>query len=523
MTVVTEPTEAGKRPDETHPTAMRETQETIATTINVARLAWIVISISFVFFCASITTLTSGIYFFFFHSTRNIETTVEISRGTAGILSVDYAQRILTNTQSIENTQRGSRVSTDAQSEAVITYSIPVDEGMIDLVTVTLMRDSQVTLARASQPRYSWSNGRYILNLNDFSGSLHVYIAEPDRVARPLRLTVDTVASSSVLLEAAGLYRITYRNGRLDVTCAAGQAVLLPPDRVENRLVVPGVEGVWHVAESEDSPPRPPYTVEGPQNLIQNGLFAFQIPDQAQMSPPSQTTNLVCISLLRWGCTESHESVADPRIGHAVAAEWRGRKAVRFFREDTDSNGENGFKQPFGNDNELGLFVADLNSLNLYVTFLINHQSLSECGQLGSECPLMIQLTYFDGNGDERIWYQGFYAQSDPSYEFPPNCVTCPLAFQAHRYVRPDVWHTYESGNLFNAIPADLRPAYLKEIKFYASGHEYDVYVSDLALYADRSPLPEPLQTNTSQAFDAAFTSPTADRFLAENATHSHQ
>ena len=43
---------------------------------------------------------------------------------------------------------------------------------------------------------------------------------------------------------------------------------------------------------------------------------------------------------------------------------------------------------------------------------------------------------------------------------------------------------TYESGDLLNEWPEGLRPEAIKRIDFYASGHEYDVMLNEVALIA---------------------------------------
>jgi hypothetical protein len=46
------------------------------------------------------------------------------------------------------------------------------------------------------------------------------------------------------------------------------------------------------------------------------------------------------------------------------------------------------------------------------------------------------------------------------------------------------VWHTFESGNLADILPDEVKMHTLKEIRFYASGHAYDVFVDEVSLLA---------------------------------------
>ena len=76
-------------------------------------------------------------------------------------------------------------------------------------------------------------------------------------------------------------------------------------------------------------------------------------------------------------------------------------------------------------------------------------------------------------------WNHGFYLLSDPTK--PPSCGTCR---QAHERINKDVWYFYDSGDLWtqfvDANSGDVPVIY--KISFYASGHQWDVLVSDITL-----------------------------------------
>jgi len=177
----------------------------------------------------------------------------------------------------------------------------------------------------------------------------------------------------------------------------------------------------------------------------------------------------------RWGCTNIQDNT--PR-GDYLVQFGDGRSSIRLVRaEDASSHGETRCKQFFP---EPGIYLEGYSYLELTTTFFINFQSLSECGVEGSECPLMLLMEYVDVNGNEVQWYQGFYYRDDLQIDYPLRCSSCS---QDHQKINEKVWYTFETGNLFASLPADQRPAYIENIEFYASGHQYDVFVSEIALF----------------------------------------
>jgi hypothetical protein len=94
-------------------------------------------------------------------------------------------------------------------------------------------------------------------------------------------------------------------------------------------------------------------------------------------------------------------------------------------------------------------------------------------GYLASEYPVMVDIFYTDIYGKDLHWYQGFYYMDLPAGSpwLQPTGEKIPLS----------VWYTYESPNLFEQL-RDTRPARINSITIYASGHDYDSRVADVAL-----------------------------------------
>lgn len=424
------------------------------------RLAWMIVLIAFGVFCLICIGSTTGIYYFFFESTVPLDAVLHVGRGTAVITTADLGERGVRGQDAYALVNRPAQISTDSQSQFTLSFYVTDDNQASQLVAaVTLKNTSVFTLRRAIRPRFPWSNGRYEIELFDFAGEMDIVILGVPN--RPLLMRVYTQRDELVYLNQSGRYMISANDTYVHTANRAGEAILFSADRESNLLIPTGQEGRIFAG-------RDPVFYPARVNLLENSLFVFDMP----ISPQNGETTLPG----RWGCANVQAEL--PR-GTYLPGTVDARPALRLKRaEGASANGETRCKQPFAST---GKYVGDFNYLELETTFYLNFQSLSECGVEGSECPLMLHLQYVDTNGVPREWYQGFFYNFNPAYDFyKKRCASC---MQDHLQVNEKVWYTYESGNLFNVLPAEARPAYITNLEFYASGHQYDTYISDIALY----------------------------------------
>ena len=115
---------------------------------------------------------------------------------------------------------------------------------------------------------------------------------------------------------------------------------------------------------------------------------------------------------------------------------------------------------------------------------------------------MMIRMQYVDVQGVEREFIQGFYAFHDASLSYPLTCDSCRAE---HERVNLRTWYTYESGNLLTNLPQEQRPAMIRQIRIYASGHGYRTYVTEVELLALPSDTDSDVQASTQNS--AALTS----------------
>jgi hypothetical protein len=438
--------------------------------INMQRLAWMILVSSTILFCSSTLAITVGVYYFFFRSDIPLDVSIEVSQGTAGFVASDFSEQpIRTYLRNLRD--RPFIVTTDAQSQAAISVQMIGDgEYQPVLATITLENNSSMRLTRASRPRFRWSDGIYWIELEDVRGEIDVFVSRA--ADRPFVIQIHTGAGYTVRIDDPGRYSFSTDNVQLRLATREGEASIIADDHVNNRLVPRNQEAILLIGRGA------PFVTASPENLLQNSYFAFALPveSEGENVPP-----------MGWGCFDRPDS---PPRGRWTTNLWEGRPALRLLREDgAQSHGKTGCRQEFGTP---GREVSNFTYLELQTTFLINYHSLSNCGVDGSECPVLLLLDYVDVNGTARRWYQGFYVRQDSQRPYPAACLTCGQVYQPHRLINAQVWYTFETGNLFDLLSPAERPAYISRFEFYASGHQYDVFVSEVVLLAGRTEVVPP-------------------------------
>jgi hypothetical protein len=440
----------------------------LEATARVQRLAWMIVVVSFLLFCSIITAMSGGIYYFLFRSVVPMDVILQVGNGSAGIESFDSSRFVPREAQPTYITENPSIITTDSQSQLTINFQIPQEEGNLILGTLTLERSSQLTVDEANYPRFSWSNGVYSVSLSDFTGEADVFI--PQIFDRPFELLVNTPSNATFLITEPGRYTLSSDDTNIILFTTEGQADLLSPNRSNNRRAIAGEQVILRTRTEQ------PVVQQGNTNLIRNGLFTFDIPEGQTRAP------------IGWAC----ENPADdsPR-GSYFADAFMGRPAFRLFRQTATTTSRTGCYQ------EIQIDVSQYSYLELQATFAVDFQSLQNCGIAGSECPMMFFITFTPAEGDSFDWYQGlFYNYLPESTNYPLVCQSCGAGYE-HMLMAKGVWFTYESGNLLDRFPPEQRPQFVNIVKFNAAGHQYNVFVSEVALYANRRTTPETGQIET--------------------------
>ncbi|WP_026370690.1 hypothetical protein [Kallotenue papyrolyticum] len=121
--------------------------------------------------------------------------------------------------------------------------------------------------------------------------------------------------------------------------------------------------------------------------------------------------------------------------------------------------------------------VAAYRSVTLAARINIVSHSLSKAGLSGTECPLLIRVTYTNHVAQNVQKDFCFWA-----FEYPDQHGTIStLPYIETRRIPPGVWYPF-TVDLKRDLP---QLAEIREISFQANGHDYESLISDVQLYAE--------------------------------------
>lgn len=408
-------------------------------------VAWRVLLSAFGVFVVVCLGATYLVQWYLFDSQVNLRAELTAARGTVRMI-LPHTQEDIAITSRRSDLGTGAGIQTDA-SQGVLTFYDPRTNQAV--ATVVLLSDSQLTLVKATAPRFGLNKNGYVIQLESTSGRCEVLILSPERQAMALLITTP---QAEAWMTESGHYMLDITDQRTRISTVRGHALVTSQDSGhqielfdEQRVIVEETGQPLILLSSEVS-------------LVHNRDFSDALEEWWEFyddggPPPGQAFRQTLEGRQVLAVDRSQENWPGFRLGH----------------------GETGMRQ------ELDVDVQDYNYLEIRTTFHIDEQSLSTCGQLGSECPMMLRVQYEDVQGIEREFIQGFFAYHDPTLDYPLTCDTCR---GEHERVNLQSWYTYKSGNLLTILPAEQKPAVIQQVRFYASGHAYKVYVAEMDLLA---------------------------------------
>lgn len=341
-----------------------------------------------------------------------------------------------------------STIATDANVQAsLLTFSS--GDGQAVVATVQVFGGSTVQIVQADSPRFSTSIHPHRINLRVTGGRVRAFVGVD--VDRPIVIEIQSATGAVAVLEVPGSNAevevtatesmVTVREGQATVRANDDAVVLAKDERTE----VP----------TGASPGDP---VPAERNLIRNGNFDDDLdgewtPDIRLPADPKELSGTV-----------------DPVI-------IGGRRTIQFQRTGTNW-GQVGLIQNVERD------VQGYTTLRLHMEVMIAAQDLANCGQNGTECPLIAKILYVDIYGNPQEWLQGYY------FNYSPNVVTfcspCAPVQWPHAQWPKGTWQVYTSPNLLEIFEANGTPAAsIRSITLYASGHTFSSFVTDVQLLAE--------------------------------------
>jgi hypothetical protein len=442
--------------------------------LNLQRIAWAVMLGAFFTFCGICTLTVYGTYSFLFQSTVPMTAIAQASRGSIGITGADLREDVERGTRALglNNLVRPN----DQDSQGVILIEDPYREQSPFVASITLLGDSTASLRTALRPRFDWSNpfdqsgADYIIEVARLRGDFEVTIADD----LPLDLALDLFTDHTdrrvrVHLSEPGWYSIESDSNSVTVTSHGGTALIYGPDSSIGYSVTGGSGSIYTV--DTDVIRALPREVQ----LLQNSQLSPSDTGEGRLFPAS------------WVCSSRPDVASEPR-GDFSAERLDGRQVLRIIRSGTQSPAQTGCFQGLP-EGQVWQDISEYEQLSIRTSFYINYQSLPVCGFEGSECPLMLRLDYLveddlTGNLVQGELIYGFYAVPGPSDPYDATCASCR---QNHVRVQDKVWYSFDSGNIFTLFTPDQRPVAISRLRFYASGHEYDVSISRMELIAENT------------------------------------
>jgi hypothetical protein len=401
---------------------------------NPQRIAWIVLVANFVACCVLTVLVPLGVRSVFLHATRRQPTFATALTGTAQVYEPGAQEPIAVTAARVID--EGSRVVTDASTRALLTVlaESPAEEALA-LITVQLSQETVTTLERARRARFERSPDPYQVVLNLEKG--RAFVVAQASGERPVSITVKTPQADVHF--GTGSFDIVIAGDRTQVRSQSGDATVS-----SNGTQVTVASGERTEIVEGGTPAVP---VSAALDLVLNGAF------EGRISPPWQ---------------EIAEVAPGLPPGEVDVVQEGQRNAVRFTRRAED-----------GAPNRVGVMqvvdrdVQGYEALVLRFDTKLIYQSVPGGGYLATEYPMMADIFYTDIYGKDLHWYQGMYYQDLPegSTYLPPTGEKIPLG----------IWYTYESPNLYELL-GETRPARINSITLYASGHDYESFVSNVAL-----------------------------------------
>jgi hypothetical protein len=419
------------------------TNPTPATpTVSRERLAWMVLLISFSV-CAILSfAIPYSIVSYVNGSSVSRIATGQGTSGTALIERPDLPGDALVRINSGEarDITEGSVIRTDNTTQLLVEF--------FDGSTLTIFPDSVVILSEMRQPSfpgYTAQPDRIVLRVTD--GRVRVQVAPtPERVRHFEIQTPHAPSPQGGIVLEGGSYAIETATDMTHVSVRSGTAVV--KGQTGNPVSVTDNERAEIPLGAAAGGPFPTQ-----RNLLANPNF-----DRLESSVP------ISAGPLAQGWFVVSEQGGDGgTVDGTVEVDTSGvSRALHFMRQGSGNNhGETSVVQ------QVDKLVGDYSLVQLRFDVRIVSQSLSGGGLLSSEFPLIVRVDYQDQYGNPQYWTQGFYCQNTAGYNIVGG-VEVPCGTRRNIEIA------------LNAIPN--APTALTSIEFYASGWDWDVYVSDVEI-----------------------------------------
>lgn len=413
------------------------------------RLAWIILLGSFALFLLLLVAVPLTTLYTIENFPARRQARLEPTQGVLWLTPFRGSDRIAVTSQR-DDIRVGSVI--EAANEATQgTISFISSDGFAQtLGSIQIYAGTTVEIEQLSEPFFARSNRPYQVTVRLAQGQARIFNqSQPDQ--RALRVDL-IVPHGRVVLDAAGTYEIAATSEQSEVIVRGGVADV-HHNSGEQALIGTALRAELQRDALVQAPAQ--------RNLIANGNFTL---NQGGGSPAAWTSGVVAPNV---------------NPGSVQFIPQAGRNVASFKRAvGVDAHTEVEIYQSIQEDVQL------YNSLELQFDLRLLNQSLAGGGMLGSEFPLRVEVIYTDQYGKEERWGHGFYSTDllDDEDELNDNWL---LDRTTSEQVTLGQWYTYNSPNLIELLSQrGTPPAQINEIRFYASGHKYWSFLSEVYLFA---------------------------------------
>ena len=414
--------------------------------MNPERTAWTVLLGAFATFVLLVGTILIGGRWWLENAGVNQSITMTVSDSATVLVTRPGRSAPEVN---ITDIPVGSEIRTESTGQASLNF-VSADGKQV-LGTVRLFGGSVLVVEQANSPRYSTGVAPHHIRLRVTSGRVQATVGVD--VIRPVQIEIASDPGATTLLDRPGsnasvqvdatTTMVTVRDGQATVNAAGKNVVLVKDQRAQ---VAP------------NSAPTDPLPAE--QNLVLNGDFT---------QPLTGT----------WTLDTRQPQDPNEQVGTADLVTENGRRTIHLMRTGVNW-GHVGRTQDINRD------VQGLTSLRLSMDIRIDGQDVRNCGVQGTECPLMVKISFVDIGGGAHEWLQGFYWFDDPN----PNagltfCLPCFPVQYKHIHWPFAAWQSYTSDDLLQQFAnSGTQPSIIKSITIYGEGHTFDSQFADVQLLA---------------------------------------
>ena len=314
------------------------------------------------------------------------------------------------------------------------------------IITVQLYGETDLTIENTQTPRFSASLLPNQITLNIRRGAnTQIAVEDNDRATALFVQTPHGVAEMD-----RGTYTVVVEDDQTEFAVSSGRARIPNPATGEKFVL-----GELQRAEVTAEGLAEIYT--GERNILRNRNGNFELPLEGTWEIFGRT------------------AFDDQSSGTVLQTALADNRHIILFTRAGFGFSETGITQEINQD------IRGVQSLRVRARVRVDTHTLSVCGSLGTECPVMIRIKYTDQTGALREWLQGFYVKEGDGNQ--PFCQSCEWQAMHIKVAQPSVWHNYESPDLLPLLDAHgIEPVVIRRVDVYASGHSYGAAIDEIAI-----------------------------------------